>query len=160
MYKAYDKAQAIKNVQIYLDKARQSTFAVVPSGIYDDKTRLAVLDFQKRFNLLESGIVDSATLKKLYNEYLLKLQKTDLENRGFSLPFYSGDFSGEIQWLNRGFIKLMNHYGESHSIKPNGYFSSETEAAAKTLSRIYQIDYPGYINEILFTRLIRDLESL
>lgn len=160
MYKIYDKERYTKNVQIYLENLGQNKISIVQTGIYDVNTRLCVLDFQKHYNLSENGVIDKETLDLLYKEHLKKKAKRHFYEIGFPLPFYLGDFNESILWLNRAFMKLLNNYGRHHSLKANKFFSTETEEAARSLCKIYNINYPGYVDETLLTLILRDLESL
>ena len=42
---------------------------VIVDGIFDEITKKAVMDFQKRFNLNETGEVDIITFEKIVEEY-------------------------------------------------------------------------------------------
>lgn len=42
---------------------------VIVDGIFDDKTKEAVINFQKRFNLNPTGKVDIVTFEKIVEEY-------------------------------------------------------------------------------------------
>lgn len=42
---------------------------VIVDGLFDDITKNAVIDFQKRFNLPATGIVDIVTFEKIVEEY-------------------------------------------------------------------------------------------
>ena len=47
MYRIYDKPEAIKNVQQYLSVVGNPNIFVAKTGIYDENTRLSVINFQK-----------------------------------------------------------------------------------------------------------------
>lgn len=42
---------------------------VIVDGIFDDKTKEAVINFQKKFGLSPTGIVDILTFEKIVEEY-------------------------------------------------------------------------------------------
>lgn len=42
---------------------------VIVDGIFDEKTEEAVINFQKKFNLSPTGIVDILTFEKIVEEY-------------------------------------------------------------------------------------------
>ena len=58
MYKSYQKENAVRAVQQYLITISKSKYSPTPNGKYDEKTQVAVEDFQKRMNLSPTGSVD------------------------------------------------------------------------------------------------------
>ena len=68
MYLQHDTATAIRRVQEYLyeiHKYEGLPYSVARDGIYGDPTRKAVEDFQTRFGLPSTGIVDLVTFEAL-----------------------------------------------------------------------------------------------
>ena len=66
MYRINDRSSAIAELQKYLAKIGISDVFIAPSGIYDETTREAVVQFQKSKHINPSGIVDLETHKKLF----------------------------------------------------------------------------------------------
>ena len=67
MYRIDDRQTAIMQVQKFLMALTEDIF-IAPSGVFDDNTRLAVIVFQKKFGLEDTGVVDFATFELLYRE--------------------------------------------------------------------------------------------
>jgi peptidoglycan hydrolase-like protein with peptidoglycan-binding domain len=153
MYKAYNRSDIIKNIQIHLEKVRQNGKYIAPSGIYDNDTRMAVSDFQQRVGIAPNGIVDAATIDLLYKEYI----KQSLDN----IPSYKvGDRNNDMLFINQALRDLMDFYGETHYLQVNTFFSSETERAIKILSNKYMKEYHGYLDGEFYSILIRDHNSI
>ena len=134
MYKVYEKSSAIRQMQIYLENARQNGNYVAPTGVFDASTRDAVIEFQKKNELTVTGTINKGTLETLYKNYSDGTTKNQIMIK-------RGDYGDSIFLLNHLLIKLMNHYGQIHMLPLNGYFSDQTDSALKTLSKIYNIDY-------------------
>jgi len=153
VYKAYDKKDVIKNIQIQLEKTRQTEKYIAPNGVYDNETRMAVSDFQQSMGIAPSGIVDAVTIDMLYNEYV----KRSFDDK----PSYKiGDISEDMLFINRALRDLMDFYGETHYLHVNTFFSSETERAIKILSSKYMKEYHGYLDGEFYSIMIRDLNSI
>ncbi len=159
MYKAYNTAEAVKQVQIYLNRVTNDGNFIAPSGIYDDATKKSVIDFQTKMGLIPNGVVDIETLDVLYSEYITVNKKEEINRLGIEFPIQIGDYNEDINHINRALSTLLDHYGHFHRIRVNNYYSSETDKAVKLLSEIYKLDYKGYIDEIFYSLMIRDLNS-
>lgn len=62
----------VRNLQLMLRAIRLKDNIlpeVIVDGIFDDITKNAVIDFQKRFNLETTGEVDIITFEKIVEEY-------------------------------------------------------------------------------------------
>ncbi len=160
MYRINDKASIIMYIQNYLRVVGNRDIFVAPSGIYDENTRLSVLDFQKRFSLPETGIVDKITLETLFNEYVrVKRNSSLIDIRDF--PIKPGIMSEQIRIINDTISKLVMYYGYTHNIKRNSnYYSKETINAIHTLRSIYLLDKQDYIDEELYFMMITDLNTI
>lgn len=162
MYRINDKAAAIRNIQRFLAKI-SSDRAVVPSGVYDEDTRLAVIDFQKRMDIAPSGAVDRGTLDMLYAEYISKA-KTETLARGvgsfISFPLREGNMDGAVIHLNKTLSDLLDHYGITHRLRSSSFYSSETAEAVRIMRKIYLLPEDTLVDEELYIRMIADHSSL
>lgn len=51
---------------------------VIVDGIFDEKTEEAVINFQKKFNLSPTGIVDILTFEKIVEEYGKTIERNEI----------------------------------------------------------------------------------
>jgi len=163
MYRIYDTASAIREVQIYLDLAGNPDIAVVPSGVYDDNTRLSVADFQRSEGLYENGVVDRETFYRLYEIYAILRDANELNKKAdsfMSFPFLHGQSSRGMMHINGMLGRLMTHYGFTHNLRESSFYSPETERAVRELRKIYLLDDKEDIDEILYMRMIKDHDSI
>ena len=160
MYKIREKEELIKLIQKYLQKIGQTNNVIAPTGVFDEITKSAVMNFQAKHLLESNGIVDKITLKTLYIEYINFLEKETVSHLGIKFPLSLGDFDESILHLNRSLQKLMEFYGEYSKIQINNYFSLETERAVRMLQKIYNLEDTGVVDELLYLRIMRDLSSI
>ena len=163
MYRIYNKSKAIRSIQKYLMAVGNPAFTVVPNGIYDENTRLSVIDFQNNMSIEPSGIVDYTTFTLLYNEYLLfcKIKKfRDKVGMMKNLPYLPGDINDEIRNFNLLAEKLLNYYGFTHRLRLGNYYSEETRRAVNILRAIYLLEPSAMIDEILLSRMLDDVASI
>ena len=162
MYKMYDKAAAIREIQRYLGKISTTEGYISPSGVYDLKTRDAVLRFQKNNGLRESGIVDLESFNALYNSYQNELEISKMiENIGQNQkpPYLLGDYGDFILSLNKMLADLLSFYGVHHSIRESSYYSKATEDGHLSLRRIFGLS-EGAVDHEFINRLTKETRFL
>ena len=163
MYRIYDTTSAIREVQIYLGLAGNPDIVVVPSGVYDDNTRLSGVDFQRSEGLREDGVVDRETFERLYGIYVILRDANELNKRVdsfISFPLSHGQSSSGMIHINGMLGRLMTHYGFTNNLRENSFYSHETERAVKELRKIYLLDDKEDIDEIFYMRMIKDHDSI
>ena len=157
MYRIYDKAAAIREIQVYLREIADSDIFIAPSGIYDDNTRRAIIDFQSEKGLEITGEVDKATFDLLFSEHLIKKEKNEVP---YSLPMKKGDMNDLLVNINRMMKKVLDYYGFTNRLATSSFYSNETARAVDLLRRVYQLENREEIDEIFYKRLIMDLRSI
>ena len=163
MYRIYDKNEAIRVVQVYLMTAGDPDIAIAPTGIYDENTKLSVIDFQRRFNLEPTGEVDYETFTVLYSEHSILTKNKDTADRTNSFikfPLLPGRTSNGISHINLTLGRVLDYYGFTHNLRENNFYSSETAMAVELLRDLYMLDKRDYIDEEFYRRLIIDHDSI
>ena len=159
MYRVNDRTSAIKNVQGYLSALFVGEMNIAPNGVYDDKTRLAVLEFQRRNGLVPNGIVDLLTFELLYSSYREK-QIKDKVGKTPDLPIYPGDYRDEMREINKMLSVLLDYYRIDHSVIENGYYSKETSDAVNKIRKIYLMQGVDIVDDMLYLRMILEYRSI
>jgi peptidoglycan hydrolase-like protein with peptidoglycan-binding domain len=78
-----------------------------------------------------------------------------------SFMVHQGEYDDRIKEINSALSKLLTHYGYTHRIRINGYYSDETEKGIKILCKIYKIEHiSGQIEQDFYARMIRDVNLL
>ena len=163
MYRMNDKPAAIEKIQYYLRLVGNPNIFVAPTGIYDENTRLSVVDFQKREGLSQTGIVDLTTFNLLYKVFN-KITERDRIRQGLdfliSFPLYPGESSSALQHINGIMRRLLDHYGQPHSLRDSNFYSKGTSDAVGILRKIYLLPLADLIDEELYGRMISDFNSI
>ena len=162
MYRINDKSAAIRNIQKFLARI-SSDRAVVPNGVYDENTRLAIVDFQSRMGIAPSGTVDRRTLDMIYSEYISKINNDTLAKgvgSFISFPLREGEMNEAVIHLNKTLSDLLDHYGITHRLRSSSFYSTETAEAVKIMRKIYLLPEDTLVDEELYIRMIADHSSL
>ena len=161
MYRINDKTEAVRQVQIYLNGINNAF--VMPSGVYDENTRNAVIGYQRSHDLEPTGTVDRATFDSIYKDYVSAYQSKRLYGTAGSLisfPIREGDMSSEIIHLNRTLETLLRYYGITHRLRCGSFYSVETAEAVRVMRRIYLLADGDYVDEELYLRMMADHNSI
>ena len=163
MYRVYDKPEAIRNVQRYLIVVGDPDIFVAPTGVYDENTRLSVIDFQTRYKIEPTGEVDYGTFTLLYDEYMLlaKDQETrNITDLFIQFPVLPRKTSNGMAHINLTLARVLDYYGFTHQLRDNNFQSDETAAAVEILRDMYFLDQKNYIDEEFYRRMILDHDSI
>ncbi len=163
MYRINDKSEAIRGVQTFLRVVGDPKIFVAPSGVFDDNTRLSVIEFQRRYNLEPTGVVNYETFNLIYQEYLFRTKNAkvrELTDSFIDFPLLPGDFNDEMTHINRTLGRLLDYYGHTHRLRANNFYSSETSYAVRILRSIYMLDGDDFIDEEFYRRMIIDHNSI
>ena len=163
MYNVSVKEEAIKELQKYLYELEGLTNPPNPTGIYDDRTRESVVEFQSKNGLPVSGASDMETFDLIYQEYRRTLEKRNAERlvgASVDFPIAFGDSGGRIYEINEMLARLAEYYGEGHGIRRGGFFGAESARISSVLAEVYGLAESGEINEEIYLRMYKDVESI
>lgn len=72
-----------------------------------------------------------------------------------------GEYDERIKDINSALSKLLSHYGYTHRIRQNSFYSEETEKAIAILSKIYKIQHiSGELDHYFYARMMKDANSI
>lgn len=158
MYLINDKRQAIKNVQIMLNEIIGDEY-IAPNGVFDDRLREKIIDFQEKNGLIGSGVVDFLTHRAISSQYRIKIFERDVPPIDFPIKY--GDSSSMMRNINGMICSLMDHYQRHHTVRVHSsYFNESTEAAVNELRGIYKLKSSDFLDKELFIRMKMDLDSI
>ena len=162
MYRISDKTSAIIKVQEYLKKIYIDEITIIPSGIYDDKTRRLIMKFQEENDINVSGIVDEKTFSWLYNTYskVIKDEETRRNNPFINFPLRKGMLDQSMSHIHYVIGQLLDYYGKQNNVRYGNYFSDNTVAGVKILKEIYLFLNNDIIDEQFYRMMINDLNSI
>lgn len=155
MYDISDKRSAVKVIQNFLYKISENHVPL--SGIYDENTKEAVVDFQRKNKLSQTGTVDKETLGLLFREYKFYNIQTP---KNLTFPLAQGSCGEEIRKLNEKLGRLLDYYGVYHRLRPSQYFSSETALSVEKIRQIYNLENSFEIDKELYSRIDTDFKNI
>lgn len=163
MYRINDRSAAIESVQRYLRVAGNPDVFVAPTGVFDDNTKLSVIDFQQKNGLDADGVVDKNTFDLLFAAFTF-LSERDRIREGLDsfilFPLLPGQHSDPMLHINRTLRRLLDYYGKHHSLRESNFYSGSTSDAVKQIRKIYLLGDKDLIDEELYNRMIKDHDSI
>lgn len=163
MYRINDTMAATAEIQRYLLTVGDGAIPIVPTGVYDNNTRLAIIEFQERSNIEATGAVDYETFTLLYSEYskIIDERETKAATLTFiRFPLSLGARRTEMIHINDTLGNLLDYYGHAHNLRYNDRFSRETASAVKILRGIYLLGDSESIDEEFYKRMTDDHRSI
>lgn len=164
MYRIGDKTAAITVVQEKLQSIGNaeniiSLQKVVPNGIYDEKTRNAVYEFQKASSLSSTGTVNEATFAELVKRYRIAKITNDLPER-ISYPLKEGHEGDYMTDINSMLKEVYEDYYGISEVRINTYFSKSTSEAVREIQKAFFHDINGEIDGYFHKRLSDEVDSI
>lgn len=162
MYRINDRQEAVRRIQGYLAIAGSPQIFVAPTGVYDENTRLSVIDFKRENGLSADDTVDYETFTRLYLRYVFLKEIAELK-RGMpwvKFPVMKGAFFDKMRFINASLALALDYYGITHRLTEGRHFSAESAMAVSELRRIYQLENGEHIDEEFMIRLIKDTDLI
>jgi peptidoglycan hydrolase-like protein with peptidoglycan-binding domain len=131
---------------------------IVPDGIYGPETRMAVMAFQKKSGLPQTGEVDLLTWEEIVAVYdnLKRQNKTPNRIAGYPLDIPSlkeGDDFEEIYLLQIMLRKIARVFKNITMPDLTGVYDSKTSRAVEDFSRLYGKESHGKVDRELWNIL-------
>ena len=156
MSRQFTEKDAIINLQTYL-RAQGVIYpdAIIPpiDGIFDTKTKEALIDFQLRNSLEPTGIADRKTFELLYEQYLEIIESTSLPNPIIPFPSYPTNYTikqGEKSFLVAVVQYMLDEIGTIYNVfeavEINGIYDAATENAVRSFQEINSILPTGEVD--------------
>lgn len=155
------ESNPILEIQLYLnDIARiyPEIPSVYPTGIYDERTRNSVMEFQKYFSLPVTGVVDLATWEKIISEHKICLHGINVPTSVSCFPsniseFKLNDQHNCIYMLQIVLNNFRRHYPNYIEVPITGIYDERTEDAVKQFQQLSGLPVTGVLNRITWNTL-------
>lgn len=158
MYFIDDRKSAVAQIQRYLYtiSAAQPDLAQTPiDGFYEEDTRRAVVLFQKKNALEETGRVDLSTFSSLYDS-ARRAQDAQATNVLRDLRY--GDDGDDVLRLNRMLSHFSRTYRTVGRVPDSSFYTKETEAAVGALQKILKFEENGVADRLFQQRLAKEID--
>ena len=136
---------------------------VSADGIYGENTKEAVRQFQRRFELPVTGLVDYDTWQLLYAQFdETRRLRTDTPSPSLTpgtLPLKIGSRGYGLVWLNSALMELSSYYPSLPPLAPTSIYQFSTATAVRALERVYQREETGEVDVVLWNAIFSDLAS-
>lgn len=165
-YTNAQKKQHIFELQTYLhaislfnDKIPQ----IIPDGVYDKDTVLAVKAFQREYGLPETGNTDPATWNKVVNVYKAYLHAAPVPYNVFPSASYicESGTKGELIYIIQAMLNTISRsYDNFPAIEVCGEYNVLTSDAVKQFQKKVGLPQNGRVNSGTWNMLVHCCEHI
>ena len=162
MYYLSDTESAIEELQTYLKKI-QKTYSINPSGVYDEKTKSAVKDFQSSNGINSTGITDFITFSSIYSQYSNIVEQENIINEYeyFDFPINIGETTAHMPHIVSLLEDLADYYRIDYAYLIPSAYTREASLIVGRLKEIYQLDLSDLsITAQMYSRMVNDALSI
>ena len=130
------------------------------NGVFNDNTISMVINFQNKYGLPASGVVDAPTWKKIREVYFSTLNNIPYEYVQYRDEFYPGrvmsiGFSGEdVKKLQIFLYKVCEKYKNIPGVRVTGIFDDLTEKSVLSLQKRFGIEESGVVGPTFWNDLV------
>lgn len=135
-------------------------------GIFGEGTENALFAFQRLFGLAETGETSPEDWQKLYEVYnsILETVTPALGTQGFpGTPLRRGTQSEDVRLMQEYLTRISLDHPEIPSVRADGVFGAETEAAVRAFQERFFLPVTGVIDIRTWEQIVAEynfLESL
>lgn len=158
-----NEREAVSNLQTYLRRISyfDDDIRRVPiDGIYEEDTRLAVLEFQQKYGLPLTGVADRDTWTMIFGKYSDLSDEREPPDMFSAFPRSPSGYelqTGDTQFLVDivQFIleELKIDYDTLGEVKRTGTYDDDTEKAVCEFQRLNGITVTGKVNKLTWDAL-------
>jgi peptidoglycan hydrolase-like protein with peptidoglycan-binding domain len=136
------------------------------NGNYDNDTREAVRQFQEKYGLPVTGIVDHTTyqvltaVEKAQQEASQLARAVYLLPRGVEYELYPGLEDNVVYVIQHMLEVVSREASELEGVVLNGVYDEATEDAVKAFQRLNLLEMTGVLDAITFNRLADEYERI
>ena len=164
---------AVRSLQVFLNRI-SSNFPAMPKipvvdGRFDDATQAAVREFQRIFNLQQTGSVDEATWYRIILIYASVKRVAELNSEGIRTEdieiLYTEDLkigmqSNEVSNLQYYLAVIGAYYDAVIPVEITGYFGEKTEQSVKSFQKVFGLPQTGEVDRATRIDLYRAYQGI
>lgn len=164
---------AVRSLQVFLNRI-STNFPAMPKipvvdGRFDDATQAAVREFQRIFNLQQTGSVDEATWYRIIFIYASVKRVAELNSEGIRAEdieiLYTEDLkigmqSNEVSNLQYYLAVIGAYYDAVVPVEITGYFGEKTERSVKSFQKVFGLPQTGEVDRATRIDLYRAYQGI
>ncbi len=130
------------------------------NGVFNDNTKTMVINFQNKYGLPATGIVDAPTWTKIKEIYFSTLENIPSEYVKYKDEFYPGrvmsiGFNGEdVKRLQMFLYQVCEKYKNIPGVRVTGIFDDLTEKSVISLQNRFGIEASGVVGPTFWNDLV------
>lgn len=168
-YNSNDERNPILQIQRILrdlDYRDNSQARIRLTGTYNGETENAVREFQQKYELPVTGVVDSVTWQVLHSVNKAQKEAFALARAVYILPrneeysIFPNTRDDVIYVIQHMLNVIGQEYDEIERIPFSGVYDTETQNAIKVFQRKNMLESDGIINPSTFNRLADEYERI
>lgn len=156
----------IQRILRSLDFYENDFARVKPDGIYGEDTRLLVAQFQKRYGIVPSGIVDYETWKLLHSVDKARKDENKIARAVHIFPMYEkheilpNSKNSYVYIIQVMLNEILNDHDGFSELDVNGVYDLPTQNAVKILRKKSLEDAPDTIDALVFGTIADEYERV
>ena len=156
----------IQGILRNLDFYENDTARVKPDGIYGDDTRALVSEFQKRYGIEPSGVVDFETWKLLHAVDKARREEAKVARAVHIFPIYEkheilpNTQNSYVYIIQVMLNEILNDHDGFNVLEINGVYDLPTQNAVKLLRRKSLNEAPDIIDALVFETIADEYERV
>lgn len=162
-YTEQNKKDHIYEVQNYLrtiSQVNDSIPALVPNGVYDEKTEEAVRQFQREYGLPITGKIDIDTWESIVEVYLsaeeyYKVNSSIMLLLNSGCTINEGDSGNPVYILQAVLNTISDHYSNLDNVMVDGVYGKATADAVRNIQEIVGEPRSGNLDYKTWNKLAR-----
>lgn len=144
----------VLEIQLYLNDIAQvhpEIPTVYPTGVYDERTRNSIIEFQRFFSLPATGVVNLETWNKMLVEHNKCLHCINVPSSVACFPnnlleFKLGDQHNCVYMIQIILNNFRSRYVNYVEVPITGIFDEKTEEAIRQFQQLSDLPVTGVVN--------------
>ena len=130
------------------------------NGVFNQNTQTMVINFQEKYGLPGSGVVDSRTWAKMIEVYKNTINNIPTEYVKYRDEFFPGrvltiGMSGDdVRKIQEYLLKICRQYGNIPGIRVSGIFDDLMERSVAVLQEIFEEPATGIISPLTWYNIV------
>ena len=130
------------------------------NGVFNQNTQTMVINFQEKYGLPGSGVVDSRTWAKMIEVYKNTINNISTEYVKYRDEFFPGrvltiGMSGDdVRKIQEYLLKICRQYGNIPGIRVSGIFDDLMERSVAVLQEIFEDPATGIISPLTWYNIV------